>query len=59
MSKKDIIILVLVVIVVGFRLYQKYGKKGFPAGGSHTDTPKNQSDPSKDDGYEPYSKKQE
>jgi hypothetical protein len=50
MDKKDIIIFAIVISFVAFRLYQKYVKK--PNSNTTSD-----SKISKDDDYEPYSKK--
>jgi hypothetical protein len=59
MNKRDIIILIAVMVFLALRLYQKYKKKE-----SNSSTPGNKTTigsgfPSsiKDDEYEPYSKK--
>jgi hypothetical protein len=58
MESREIAILVAVLAAVGYRLYKKYGNKGNINTGSGT-KPKNTSFPSssKDEEYEPYSKK--
>jgi Tfp pilus assembly major pilin PilA len=57
MDTKNIIIIVLVITVIGIRIYQKYGKKN--QGGSSKGESQHSSMPasSGDDEYEPYSKK--
>jgi hypothetical protein len=59
MDKKQIIILAVTIAFVGFRLYQKYIKKDKIDSGSATKkTPDSAfTSSSKDDDYEPYSKK--
>lgn len=55
MDQKNLIVFVLVFLVLGFRLYQKYGKKNSgKTGNKHSHET---SFFSKDDDYEPYSKK--
>jgi uncharacterized membrane-anchored protein len=56
MEKKDIIVLVLVLLVGGFSMYRKYKKKGNVAG-SDSKSPSAFSSLSKEDDYEPYSEK--
>ncbi len=59
MQKKDIIVFVAVAIFLAFRLYQRYTKKK----NQNTDTAANTNtgsgfpSSSKDDDYEPYSKR--
>jgi hypothetical protein len=59
MDKKQIIIFAVVMVFVGFRLYQKYVKKDKDSSGSSAKKSPGSSFPSssKDDDYEPYSKK--
>jgi uncharacterized membrane protein YebE (DUF533 family) len=59
MEKKDIIIIVAVLAALGFSLYRKYMKKnqGKGSSGSGTQSGSSFSSSSKDDDYEPYSKK--
>jgi hypothetical protein len=58
MGTKDILILVLVITALGFSIYKKYNKKSRPG---EPVSDKNDSSrgllSSKDDDYEPYSKK--
>jgi len=51
MDKKDIIIFGIVISFVAFRLYQKYSKK------ENNNSRADDNKISKDDDYEPYSKK--
>jgi hypothetical protein len=57
MDTKNIIVIVLLLTVVGIRIYQKYGKKN--QGGSKKGGSQDSSMPASagDDEYEPYSKK--
>jgi hypothetical protein len=61
MDTKQILIFAFVIIFVGFRLYQKYYRKdtgGSKTGASKSDTSGSAFNSStKDDDYEPYSKK--
>jgi hypothetical protein len=59
MDKSNIAIFAAVMGVAAFRLYQKYKKKDKNKSGGNINTPSNSSMPSssKDDDYEPYSKK--
>jgi hypothetical protein len=61
METKDIFIFGFIIIFVGFRLYQKYSKKksgeGNATPGKSVSTGSIFSSSSKDDDYEPYSKK--
>jgi hypothetical protein len=58
MEKKDIIILVVVLLGVGISLYRKYmKKKGTPNVAGNTPKSSSSFSSSKDDDYEPYSKK--
>jgi hypothetical protein len=59
MDKKQIIIFAVAMVFVGFRLYQKYIKKDKVDSGPATKkTPDSAfTSSSKDDDYEPYSKK--
>jgi hypothetical protein len=59
MDKSEIFIFAAVIIFVAFRLYQKYMKKGNYNTGSKTKESSGSSfsTSSKDDDYEPYSKK--
>ncbi len=58
MDTKDIIIFAAVFAFIGFRLYQKYGKKNpVKPGGTGEPGHSDMSSSSKDDDYEPYSKK--
>jgi hypothetical protein len=59
MSNIEIILIAMVFVVLGFRLYQKYIKKDHrKAGtGSPKQTGSSFSSHSKDDDYEPYLKK--
>jgi hypothetical protein len=58
MDTKDIVIFAAVFTVLGIRLYQKYVKKDQNKSGTGTSTSGIPSS-SKDDDYEPYSKKQQ
>lgn len=57
MHNSQILIIIAVIAFVGIRLYQKYGKKN--NSGSKTKSSSGTSFPSssKDEDYEPYSKK--
>ena len=59
MEKKDIIILVAALLAGGFSIYRRYmKKKGTPnVAGQDSKSPSAFSSSSKDDDYEPYSKK--
>ena len=59
MDKTQIAIFAAVIAIAAIRLYQKYVKKDKNKSGGYTNTPSNSSMPSssKDDDYEPYSKK--
>jgi len=59
MEKKEIIIFTAVMIFVAIRLYQKYSKKGKnnTAGNTGSSSGSELLTSSKDDDYEPYSKK--
>jgi hypothetical protein len=59
MDKKDIILLVVVFAALGFSLYRKYVQKNQKKSGNVPGTQSGSSFPSssKDDDYEPYSKK--
>jgi hypothetical protein len=59
MEKKDIILIVAIAIGIGFTLYKKYLKKdhGKTGNGPAPKSGSSFSSPSKDDDYEPYSKK--
>jgi hypothetical protein len=58
MEKKDIIILVLALLGAGFSLYRKYmKKKGTPDVAGNISRSPSAFSSSKDDDYEPYSKK--
>jgi hypothetical protein len=59
MDKKQIIIFAVALVFVGFRLYQKYIKKDKDNSGSATNKSQGSAftSSSKDDDYEPYSKK--
>jgi hypothetical protein len=59
MDNKEIIIFVIAMAFLGFRLYQKYVKKdkGVPGANTKTFSGSSFSSSSKDDDYEPYSKK--
>jgi len=61
METKDIFIFGFIIIFVGFRLYQKYYKKDAGKGkagpGKSLSTGSSFPSSSKDDDYEPYSKK--
>lgn len=56
METKDIVVLVVVVIALGFSYYRKYMKKkeGITGGLSRQNTPRNSLKDQADD-YEPYS----
>ena len=57
METKDILVLVLVITVLAFRIYQRYvkkGKTGTTFSGNKSDR---FSQPDKGEEYEPYSKK--
>jgi len=59
METRDLIILIAVIFFVAFRLYQKYGKKDLK-GTANTKKASNETSffsTSKNDDYEPYSKK--
>lgn len=57
MSKVDIIVLVAALTIVAVRLYKKYFKKVNTGQGSNTMSDSARYSSSKDDEYEPYSKK--
>jgi Tfp pilus assembly major pilin PilA len=57
MSKVDIIVLVSVFALVAIRLYKKYFKKNNPVQGTNATSDGAIPSSSKDDEYEPYSKK--
>jgi hypothetical protein len=59
MHKNDIIVFAVVMVFLAFRLYQKYIKKKDLKTGTPPNSTKGTSFPSssKDDDYEPYSKK--
>ena len=57
METKEIVILIAVVAVVGFRLYKKYVRKDQTGTGSTEGASSSFSSSSPDDDYEPYSKK--
>jgi hypothetical protein len=59
MEKKDIIVLVIVVFGVGFSLYRRFIQKKGNANVAGQDSKSSSpfSSSSKDDDYEPYSKK--
>jgi hypothetical protein len=61
METRDIFIFGFILIFLGFRLYQKYYKKGTGKGntGTNNSAPTRSafSESSKDDDYEPYLKK--
>ena len=59
MKNKDIIVLVAVLVYAAIRLYMKYGKKvkGDSAASTKTNSDSKFSSFSKEDEYEPYSKK--
>ena len=61
METKDIFIFGFIIIFVGFRFYQKYSKKKSAEGnatpGKSVSTGSVFNSSSKDDDYEPYSKK--
>jgi len=56
MDTKEIIIFSAILVFVGLRLYQRYAKKNKSATGSNKASDL-ESSSSKDDDYEPYSKK--
>jgi hypothetical protein len=56
MDSKDIVIFVAVFAALGFSLYKKYVKKNQGSQGTHN-KPGSSFPSSKDDDYEPYSKK--
>jgi hypothetical protein len=60
MDKTQIIIFTVVMVFLAFRLYQKYIKKDNNSTGSNTKPSSGSSfsSSSKDDDYEPYSKKE-
>jgi hypothetical protein len=58
METKDIIIFTVVIAVVGFRLYQKYVKKGdIKTGSGAKKTDYSMPSDQKGDDYEPYANK--
>lgn len=59
MNSSSIGVFVAVAAVLAFRLYQKYGKKNLKDGSHFGEDSKNSplTRSSKDDDYEPYSKK--
>ncbi len=57
MRTTEIILISVVIVVVGVRLYQKYVKKNQGKLGSGSGTDSSLSSSSKDDDYEPYLKK--
>jgi uncharacterized membrane protein YebE (DUF533 family) len=59
MGKKDIILIVALLAALGFSLYSRYMKKNKGKGNSDSGTQSGSSfsSSSKDDDYEPYSKK--
>jgi Tfp pilus assembly major pilin PilA len=56
MDTKEIILITVILIFVGLRLYQKYAKKNQSDAGSKTASGSPSSSSAGDD-YEPYSKK--
>ena len=59
MDKTEVLLIVFTVAFLSYRLYQKYKKKGIVKPGSDIKTSSGSlfSSSSKDDDYEPYSKK--
>jgi len=57
MEKSEIILLVAVLTFAGFRMYQKYVKKDGPQTGEKSKITTSFPSSSKEDEYEPYSKK--
>jgi len=59
MDKTQIFIFAFAMVFLAFRIYQKYIKKGTGKSGTDTKdaTESKFSSPSKDDDYEPYSRK--
>jgi hypothetical protein len=53
----QIALLIFVISFAGFRLYQKYYKKGDGKSGDHKKPDSTFASSSKDDDYEPYAKK--
>jgi hypothetical protein len=57
MDTKNLIVILLLLTVVGIRIYQKYGKKNQGGGDKGRNPGSSMPSSSDDDDYEPYSRR--